>query len=191
MKPPVRPLAWLLVGMLAASPAAASKWLYELDGTSQVAFSADSGAGRITGSIPVADARLRLDLDQVSQSSISVVLNAASAKANSPFAAVAMKGPGILDTGHYPTIQFRSTSVTRRGSGVQVIGDLTIRGTTRPVKLEGALSRSQQTDPESLDHLRIHLTGAIHRSAFGASGWSDTVGDIVRLDIIARISRRQ
>jgi polyisoprenoid-binding protein YceI len=36
----------------------------------------------------------------------------------------------------------------------------------------------------------VRLVGKVKRSAFGATGWSDMVGDEVRLDILARIARQ-
>jgi polyisoprenoid-binding protein YceI len=48
-----------------------------------------------------------------------------------------MLGPKVLDSGHFPEISFRSTSVEANGSGKwNVQGELTLHGQTRPVKLE-------------------------------------------------------
>ncbi|MDZ7908963.1 MAG: hypothetical protein U5N10_12565 [Gemmobacter sp.] len=37
--------------------------------------------------------------------------------------------------------------------------------------------------------MTVHLTGRISRADFGATGWADMVGDVVTLDILARITR--
>ncbi|HZC34510.1 MAG TPA: YceI family protein, partial [Chthoniobacterales bacterium] len=47
-----------------------------------------------------------------------------------------MLGPKVLDSEKFPEIRFQSTSVERLGEGKwAVLGDLTIRGETRPVKV--------------------------------------------------------
>jgi polyisoprenoid-binding protein YceI len=48
-----------------------------------------------------------------------------------------MLGPKVLDTGRFPDIHFRSTSVAPAGDGHwKVRGDLTLHGQTRPVSFE-------------------------------------------------------
>ena len=52
-----------------------------------------------------------------------------------------MLGPKVLDSEKFPEIRFRSTSIERLGGGRWIVlGDLTIHGETRPVKVhvEGA-----------------------------------------------------
>ena len=39
------------------------------------------------------------------------------------------------------------------------------------------------------DALAVRLTGEVHRAEFGATGWLDMVGDVVRLDIVAEIRK--
>ena len=45
-----------------------------------------------------------------------------------------MLGPDVLDSEHFPVIQFRSTSVSGAPADLRVAGDLTLRGQTRPVE---------------------------------------------------------
>lgn len=178
----------LALALPMASPAAAR--LYLLDGPgSKVGFSTDFGSGKITGTFPVSAAALDLDFRDVTRSRLDVTLDVSSAAASFPFAAQAMKGPKVLDAQHFPTIVFRSTRVRSDGSGAVIDGALTLRGTTRPVSLRAVFARTVGSDPGDLDHLMIRLTGAIRRSEFGATGWPEAVGDVVRLDIIARIVR--
>ncbi|WP_353474560.1 YceI family protein [Salipiger sp. H15] len=181
-------LALALPLAVPAAPAAARHYLLDGPG-SQVGFATDFGPGRITGTFPVSGADLELDFADVARSKVSVTLDVSSAQASFPFAAQAMKGPKVLDARHYPTIAFRSTQVRRNGAGAVIDGALTLRGTTQPVSLRAVFARPVGSDPSDLDHLLIWLTGAIRRSAFGATGWPDAVGDEVRLDITARIVR--
>lgn len=48
-----------------------------------------------------------------------------------------MLGPKVLDTAQFPEIRFHSTSAERAGEGRWTVhGDLTLRGKTRPAKVE-------------------------------------------------------
>src|SRR5207302_1858024 len=45
-----------------------------------------------------------------------------------------MLGPDVLDSGHFPVIQFRSTSISGAPADLRAAGDLTLRGQTRPIE---------------------------------------------------------
>jgi polyisoprenoid-binding protein YceI len=176
--------------LLLATPAVAAPANYVLEPeASTVGFETDFGQDQITGRMPVAQADLTLDFDTVANSSVMVVLDVANARASFPFAADAMKGKTVLDAKAYPTIRFESTSVKSAGDGAKIKGNLTIRGVTHGVTLNARIFRQEGRAKGDLSHLTIQMTGAVNRSAFGATGWSDMVGDEVRLDIIARIAR--
>ena len=187
---PCRVMTLLAMGLLLSSPAALAKpQAYAMDKAgSTVAYATDFGKTPITGTMPVLTADMILDFDQVANSRVTVTLNARGATSSLPFAAQALKAPSVLDTAHHPTLSFRSTKVVARGDGARVTGDLTIRGVTRPITLDAQIWRQQGTEAGDRSRLTIRLTGAVSRSAFGASGWADAVADEVRIDIRARVS---
>ena len=45
-----------------------------------------------------------------------------------------MLGPDVLDSEHFPVIQFRSTSISGAPADLRAAGDLTLRGQTRPIE---------------------------------------------------------
>ncbi len=182
-------LALVFIVALAA-PALAAPADYALEAeASSVSFETDFGPDRITGQMPVSRADLTLDFQNVTNSKVAVTLDVSNARASFVFAAQAMKGPKVLDARNFPEITFASTSVRAAGDGATVEGNVTIRGVTRPMTLAAAIYRQQGTVAGDLRHLTVRLTGAVKRSAFGATGWNDMVGDEVRLDILARIER--
>ena len=156
---------------------------------STVGYETDFGVDKIRGTMPVTRADLTLDFDMVSASTISVTLDVAGADASFPFAAQALKGPKVLDADRFPTMTFQSTSVRAKGDGAVVEGTLTIRGIAKPVTMQAEIYRQKGYLDGDLSHLTIRMRGAVMRSDFGATGWSDMVGDQVRLDILARIAR--
>ena len=68
-----------------------------------------------------------------------------------------MLGPDVLDSEHFPVIQFRSTSISGAPADLRVAGDLTLRGQTRPIE-----AKVQQI-------VKGHWRGAasLKQSAFG------------------------
>lgn len=156
---------------------------------SSVGFEVDFGPDRITGQMPVALADLTIDFDRLANCRFSVALDVTGAKASFPFAEQALKGPKVLDSAAFPQITFRSTAVRAEGEGAAVDGILTIRGVERPVTLSATIFRQTGTEEGDRSRLTVHLVGVVNRSDFGAVGWSDMVGDQVRLDITARIAR--
>ena len=80
-----------------------------------------------------------------------------------------------------------SSPVGGDGARVLVDGLLTVRGVTRPVTFDAEIFRREGEATGERSRMAIYLSGALSRSAYGATGWNDMVGDEVRLRIIARI----
>ena len=176
--------------LLMAPPAAALPVDYQLQAdASEVGFSVDFGPDQITGQMPVTLADLTIDFDRLADCRFEVALDVGGTKASFPFAEQALKGPKVLDAEAHPVIDFRSTSVRAKGDGAEVTGEVTIRGVTRPMVLDAVIWRQRGTEAGDRSRLTVKLTGHLKRSDFGATGWSDMVGDDVRLTIIARIAR--
>lgn len=179
-------LLFCLLGTLAH----AAPERYRLDtGRSQVGFTYQFNAAPRTGMMPVKSADMRIDLDNIPASQVTVTLDARAARAGFVFATTAMKSPQVLDTARYPDIHFSSTRITGDLSGATVTGDLTIRGITRPVTLQAGLYRQRGTAEGDRRRLTILLIGAVSRAAFGATGYPGYVGDTIALRILARIER--
>jgi polyisoprenoid-binding protein YceI len=186
-----RPAVLTLIALLAAAPSSAAVVDYKLDpSASTVAFETDFGPDLITGSIPLERADLSLDFDNVKNCTIAVELDVSGAKASFPFAAQALKGPKVLDAKSHPRMTFESTSVKGAGEAADVTGNLTIRGVTKRVTLKAQLFRPKGSAADDFSQLTVRLTGRVNRSDFGATGWSDMVGDEVRIIITARIDAK-
>ncbi|MCU9847756.1 YceI family protein [Defluviimonas sp. WL0024] len=180
----------LILALGLAAPAAAEPLRYRLDGAnSRVGFEADFGANLIRGQMPVAAADLLLDFDDAAASRVRVTLAPDRARSNLPFATEALKSDAVLATRSHPEISFASTAVRPTATGANVTGLITIRGVTREVTLAAQLYRPKGSRPGERDTLAVLLTGRLSRAAFGAAGFSNLVGDEVRLRILARIRR--
>jgi len=188
----------LLIGLAAlplTRPAFAALNRYELvpSGTS-VEFTFDISGLAQSGTMPIQSADIQIDLGNLSDSRVSVILNVSEARTNLPFARKPMLSQSVLDAANFPTIHFESTRIQlgadgRISRGATIVGDLTLRGVTRPIALQADLHRKPGSPTDSLDDLSIRLTGALNRHDFGASGYADLVQDTVGLDIRAEIKR--
>jgi polyisoprenoid-binding protein YceI len=72
----------------------------------------------------------------------------------------------LFDVARHPQVTFRSTAVELAGDGRAVVeGELTIRGTSHPVRAEGAWSPEADTLSGRRAHLALETT--IDRTAYG------------------------
>jgi len=72
----------------------------------------------------------------------------------------------FFDAENHPTIEFASTSVAPAGSDYKVMGNLTIRGVTKPVEFDLEFG-GFATDPYCNYKMAATVTGVINREDFG------------------------
>ncbi len=77
-----------------------------------------------------------------------------------------LQAPDFFDVERYPQLRFESRSVEAHGDELVVNGDLTIKGTTRPVQLKGTFLGSA-VDPLGNERIGLELAGTIDRTDFG------------------------
>lgn len=99
-----------------------------------------------------------------------------------------LQTPDFFDAQRYPEITFTATELTRHEDDtVTARGGLTIKGTTRPITLEGAIAPAPSVDPFGRERLGLRLEASIDRTEFGVSwnapnqGGGDYLGDDVKL----------
>ncbi len=161
---------------------------YVLDATgSTIGFSFSLEGNAITGSVPVTAAHVVVDFDNLGASQVSAQFNIARADAGNVFMTEAMLSSSVLDASNHPAAAFKSRRVVAQGAGARLEGDLSLRGVTRPVVLEGQIFRKRGSDAGDLSNLVLIFTGAVSRGDFGASGFPRVVADRVDLEIIAAI----
>jgi len=92
----------------------------------------------VRGSMKIADFELDFDPDDLEASRVRVSLDAASIDTAQEARDQHLRSDDFLKTDEFPTIDFVSTSIQRNGDRRtgKIHGDLTIRGTARPVVLD-------------------------------------------------------
>jgi polyisoprenoid-binding protein YceI len=82
-----------------------------------------------------------------------------------------IKTADIMDAEGHPSVAFKSTSMAKAGAGYTLVGDLTLRGVSKPVTLNITAVSDEITDPWSLKRRGVTASGKISRSEFGM-GWN-------------------
>ena len=125
------------------------------------------------------------------------VLNGSSLEGSAKVASVDVKDeqlsghlqtPDFFDAQRFPEITFKATELTRRDDGtVAGKGELTIKGTTKPIELHGTIAPAPSVDPFGRERLGVRLESDVDRTAYGVSwnapnqGGGDYLGNDVKL----------
>jgi polyisoprenoid-binding protein YceI len=142
----------------------------------------------VKGDFDKLSGKAQVDEADLSKSSIEVTIEAASISTRDEKRDGHLKSPDFFDVAKFPTLTFKSTKVVAGKDGaLTVTGDLTMRGVTKPVTLEGSITNSI-TDPQGNTRRGVSVTGKLNRKDFGVSyGPAAIVGDEVKLDIQAEL----
>jgi len=150
----------------------------------------------VKGEFAKTEGKARIDEADLSKSSIEVTIDAASVDTRDAKRDNHLKSADFFDVAKYPTITFKSTKVEAGKDGaLTVTGDLNMHGVTKPVTLEGSITKAI-TDPWGNTRRGASFTGKLDRKAWGIS-WSKVAdvgavaGDEVKLDIQAELVKEQ
>ena len=138
----------------------------------------------------MAEVRGTLTIDEADpdRSSVNVEVDTASIDTRAEQRDVHLRSADFLDVEKYPTLTFRSKRVdgarAAEGDSFKVVGDLTIRGTTREVTLD-ATYEGRGRDPWGGERVSFSADTKIDRRDFGLT-WNATLeagGVLVSNDI--------
>jgi polyisoprenoid-binding protein YceI len=145
-----------------------------------------SGVFRYRGALPDVSATLRGDGDGLVLEGIARVASISVVEPAAMRASVL--GPEFFDAEHHPEVAFRSTDVRLADDGrVDVDGELTIRGVTRPIAASGRYALPRQVAYGEAAGLQLQTS--FDRRAFGFDwqmalpGGGDAVSWEVEVDI--------
>jgi polyisoprenoid-binding protein YceI len=145
------------------------------------------GFGAFAGTVTVAD--------PLTDSTVEVVIDAASFSSGDENRDAHVRGEDFLDVERFPQLVFKGSGPHPSGSGWVLPGELTIRDVTRPVELAvealGVLS-----DPWGNEKAVFSATTEIDREEFGVT-WNAAleaggvlVGNKVRIEIDVQLARQ-
>lgn len=136
-----------------------------------------------------------LDVDDLTQSKVSVEIDVASIATGEADRDKHLKSGDFFDAEKFPKIKFQSRSVKKQADGYVLSGDLTIRDVTRPIDLQvEALGTGK--DPWGNQRAGFSARGHIDRKEFGLK-WNQAletggvlVGDKVEIEIETEVVQK-
>ncbi len=134
-----------------------------------------------------------IDEENGEVTSVNVELSVASLNTGSAQRDGHLKSADFFDVETHPTATFALTRFVRKGDAVTAEGELTIRGVTHPVTLQGEIGGPSK-DPWGNEKVSASLTGKISRKDWGLT-WNVAleaggvlVSDDVKLSIEVQAS---
>lgn len=183
-----------MLGLLLASSVMAAPTRYRLDkSASRVGFVYNISNTDQSGTMPIERADITVDPQNLSAAKVDIVLRVGGVRTPMFLATEALVGEDILDAAQFPTIHFVSTDVTlaedgRLSGGAYITGRLTVRDVTRDIRLKADLYRQPGSAVDDFSQLTVRLSGQLNRFDYGASGYAQLVGEIIRLNISVLIN---
>ena len=153
---------------------------------SEVAFTVTHlGITKVHGRFGKIDATLNWNESDPTKSSVNATIDVTGVDTGVTPRDNDLKGDHFFNVAQYPTATFASTSVEKTGSGLEVHGNLTLKGVTKPVVLHVDGPTGPVTGMDKKPHMGFEAKTTINRADFGiaAAMPSAMVSDEVQLEI--------
>ncbi len=185
--------------LLAGLPAAAQTTTWNIDPNHSTAqFTVRHfGISNVRGDFTKVTGTIVLNDKDITQSQVSATIDVNSVDTRVEMRDKDLRSPNFFDVEKYPTIEFKSKKVVSSDGKLQVIGDLTIHGTTREVILDVDGPSPELSDPYGNLRRAISATTSINRKDFNllynkALGTGEAVvSDAVKIQIDAEFVRKK
>lgn len=180
-----RPALGLALGAIAAT-AAAAPLTYTIDATHTdvIAQWNHLGFSNPTAHFGQVEGAIVYDADDVSASSVEVSIPLSGLNSHVARFDEHLRNADFFEVDSFPVATFRSTSVEAAGAGrLKVSGELTIKGTTRPVVLDVALNKAGPHPRNNRPTIGFDATTTVLRSEFGLGRGAPAVSDEVKIRI--------
>ncbi len=113
---------------------------------------------------------IQIDEQDPSKSIVTAKIEVASVDTHEAQRDAHLRSPDFFDAANHPTIDFQSKRITKKSDDhYELVGDLTIRGTTREVSLDVERGGLIAKDPWGKRRVGFTATGSIDRKEFGVS----------------------
>ena len=184
--------------MLALSPAAqTSTWNIDPAHSSAQFTVRHLGISNVSGAFTKVSGSVTLDDKDITQSQVNATIDAASIDTRQPDRDKDLRSPNFLDVEKYPTLEFKSKRIVKSGDKLQLVGDLTLHGTTREVTLDVDGPTPELADPWGNLRRGFSATTTINRKDYGVV-WNNTlktgeavVGDNVKIQLDIELVKKK
>ena len=179
--------------LLVAGPAFAqtSTWTIDKNHTQANFQIRHLGVSTVRGSISGASGSVVWDEKDPSKSSVTATLDATTVNTNNEARDKHLKSPDFFNVEKFPTMTFKSTSVTGTPGNLKVAGDMTIAGVTKPVTLDVEGPSEPQKGMGGKTVTGFAVSGVVKRSDFnfGSKFSPPMLGDDVKFTIDIEASK--
>ena len=155
------------------------------------------GISNVNGAFTKVTGTVVLNEKDITQSQVNAVIDAASVDTRVPDRDKDLRSANFLDVEKYPTLEFKSKRIVNNGGKLQLIGDLTLHGTTKEVTLDVDGPTPELSDPWGNVRRGFSATTTINRKDFGVV-WNNTlktgeavVGDNVKIEIDVELIKKK
>lgn len=151
------------------APETTSQRLWKIDPIhSTVGFSARHlMVANVRGIFEQVAGTVRCDPQRPETAEVSVTVAAASVHTREAQRDQHLRSADFLDAEKYPQITFRSTGLRRRGSVLELSGELSLRGVTKPFAFEVSEISAEHRDLQGAQRFGASARGSLKRSEFG------------------------
>ena len=182
----------LLVGAALAVPlhrASGQATAWTIDPVhSELTFRIRHYVTKVRGTFGKWSGAISADPKALAEGSVSVSIDAKSIDTNNETRDNHLRSNDFFASDTFPTLEFKSTSVTLRGGDLAIQGNLTIRGKTKPVTLTGSFGGVTR-DAQGKERIGFEASTKINRLDYGVSwnraieGGGIMLGDDVEINI--------
>jgi polyisoprenoid-binding protein YceI len=183
--------AILVPNVLAPAPLArpaTAPAVWTIDNThSGVGFQIRHFVSKVGGKFKDVKGTITADESAWENAVVDVEISAASISTGNDRRDAHLRSPDFFAADSFPAIRFRSTRIERTGDSAKIYGDLTIRGVTKPVVLDGALTGVMKSVQG--DRVGFEASTTINRLDYGvkwnraAEAGGAMLGDEVKIEI--------
>ena len=128
------------------------------------------GVSHVHGSFSHPTGVIHLDDKDITHSTVEATIDTTTVTTNEPKRDEHLKSPEFFNVAKYPTMTFKSTAITKANGKLQMTGDLTLAGVTKPVTLDVDGPAPPQKGMQGGVVSGFSATGVLHRTDFNFGG---------------------
>ena len=155
------------------------------------------GISNVTGNFTKVSGAVAVDDKDITKSQVNASIDVNSVDTRVEMRDKDLRSDHFFDVEKYPTMEFKSKSIRKNGDKLQVVGDLTIHGTTHEVTLDVDGPTPEITDPWGNSRRGLSATTTINRKEFGLTynnllkTGEAAIGDNVKIQIDAEMVKKK
>jgi polyisoprenoid-binding protein YceI len=187
----------LIATFSASARAQTSNWTIDPNHSTAQFTVRHLGISNVTGSFTKVTGTAVLNEKEITQSQVQASIDVNSIDTRVEARDKDLRSPNFFDAAKYPTIEFNSKRIVKNGDKLQLIGDLTIHGTTREVTLDVDGPTPEINDPWGNARRGFSATTTVNRRDFNLTynnllkTGEAVVGDVVKIQIDVEMVKKK